>query len=237
MRLIRSVLAITVGAGSSLRLYDPALDLPANHTTTSAARTPTCRAKVPSSSPTCRRASRPAWWRGYSGLVLALPIVMRRSGQPSPWPCTSRDSCTPSPLVLLGRASSVARRVGPRLLPKGLQWLISRSGTGDPTGVHLTLRSAFSHTFWSCFRLRRRLVPWCLGVPRGRSSDHLQATLIVGGDRCQIRGRLRRLSSRPGGDLFSNVALLPRPCTCSTSFPSSSDDHPASPPRSEKRRD
>jgi sec-independent protein translocase protein TatC len=207
MRLIRAILAVTVGAVLVFAFYDPVLEFlrhPYDHV---CATQPSLQGKCQFifTDPLQGFATR-VRVAGYGGLVLALPVVMWQIWRFVTPALHSREKRYAIPFVIssvvLFAAGGVLAYV---FLPKGLQWLISWSGTGT--------EPAFTPDRYISFVT---LVVLAFGI------GFLFPVLLVFLEVAGIINYKQLASWRrpavvfvvasaailtPGGDLFSNVAL------------------------------
>jgi sec-independent protein translocase protein TatC len=207
MRLIRSILAITVGAVLVFAFYDPVLSF-LRHPYDDVCRTQKNlqgKCAFIFTDPLQGFATR-VRVAGYGGLVLALPVVMWQIWQFVTPALRAKEKRYAVPFVLssvvLFAAGGVLAYV---FMPKGLQWLISWSGTNT--------QPAFTPDRYISFVT---LVILAFGV------GFLFPVLLVFLEVAHVI-TYKQLSSwrrpaivfvvaasailTPGGDLFSNVAL------------------------------
>ena len=207
MRLIRSILAITVGAVIIFAFYDPVLRFlrhPYDHLCRTQ-RNLQGKCAFIFTDPLQGFATR-VRVAGYGGLVLALPIVMWQIWRFITPALHSREKKYAIPFVI----SSVVLFLSGGVLayvfmPKGLQWLISWSGTGTQpaftpdryisfvTLVILAFGVGFLFPVLLVFLEVARVITY-----KQLSSWRRPAIVFVVAAAAILT---------PGGDLFSNIAL------------------------------
>jgi sec-independent protein translocase protein TatC len=205
MRLIRSILAITVGAVIIFAFYDPVLRFlrhPYDHLCATHEK---LQCAFIFTDPLQGFSTR-VRVAGYGGLVLALPIVMWQIWRFITPALHSREKKYAIPFVIssvvLFLAGGVLAYV---FMPKGLQWLISWSGSGTTpsftpdryisfvTLVILAFGIGFLFPVLLVFLEVARVITY-----KQLSSWRRPAVVFVVAAAAVLT---------PGGDLFSNVAL------------------------------